>query len=112
VPDHSIFSKKRHGRFRESDLLRHLFETTAVRCIEEGQVSGQRMASDASSIEADANKQNSTPKEHWDAASIDVADAPRAVRDYLDTLDETASSSMWKPPDRSARPRSDRRRRC
>jgi transposase len=32
VPDHSTFSKNRHGRFRESDLLRRLFETdcTAV----------------------------------------------------------------------------------
>ena len=27
VPDHSTFSKNRHGRFRESDLLRQLFET-------------------------------------------------------------------------------------
>jgi len=28
VPDHSTFSKNRHGRFRESDLLRHVFEAT------------------------------------------------------------------------------------
>ena len=27
VPDHSTFSKNRHGRFRESDLMRKLFET-------------------------------------------------------------------------------------
>lgn len=27
VPDHSTFSKNRHGRFRDSNLLRHLFET-------------------------------------------------------------------------------------
>ena len=26
VPDHSTFSKNRHGRFRDSDLLRKLFE--------------------------------------------------------------------------------------
>ena len=90
VPDHSTFSKNRHGRFRDSELLRHLFETTVARCIAEGLVSGQRMAVDASLIEADANKQNSTPKEEWDAARIDPADAPRAVREYLDTLDEAA----------------------
>ena len=30
VPDHSTFSKNRHGRFRESDLLRRLFETRAA----------------------------------------------------------------------------------
>ncbi len=90
VPDHSSFSKNRHGRFRESDLLRHLFETVAARCIEEGLVSGQRLAVDASLIEADANKQNSTPKEDWDAQSIDPADAPRAVREYLEVLDHEA----------------------
>jgi IS5 family transposase len=90
VPDHSTFSKNRHGRFRDSALLRHLFEVTVARCIEEGLVSGQRMAVDASLIEADANKQNSTPKEEWDAARIDPAEAPRAVREYLDTLDEAA----------------------
>jgi len=90
VPDHSTFSKNRHGRFRESELLRHLFETTVARCIAEGLVSGQRMAIDASLIEADANKQNSTPKENWDASAIDPTDAPRAVREYLDTLDAAA----------------------
>lgn len=63
VPDHSTLSKNRDGRFRDSELLRHLFETTVARCIEEGLVSGQRMAVDASLIEADANKQNSAPKE-------------------------------------------------
>jgi transposase len=26
VPDHSTFSVNRHGRFRDSDLLRHVFE--------------------------------------------------------------------------------------
>lgn len=25
IPDHSTFSKNRYGRFRESDLLRHVF---------------------------------------------------------------------------------------
>ncbi|MBL3576210.1 IS1182 family transposase [Rhodovulum sulfidophilum] len=90
APDHSTFSKNRHGRFRESELLRHLFEVTVARCIAEGLVSGKRMAVDASLIEADANKQNSMPQEKWDAARIDPADAPRAVREYLDTLDEAA----------------------
>ena len=46
----------------------------------DGLVSGQRFAADASLIEADANKQNSTPKEDWDHSAIDPHDAPRAVR--------------------------------
>ncbi len=36
VPDHSTFPKNRHGRFRDSDLLRKLFETTVKRRIAEG----------------------------------------------------------------------------
>jgi len=36
VPDHSTLSKNRHGRFRESDLLRKLFETVVSRCMKEG----------------------------------------------------------------------------
>jgi len=51
---------------------------------------GQRQAIDAGLIETDSNKQNSTPKEDWNASGIDPAEAPRAVREYLETLDETA----------------------
>jgi transposase len=90
VPNHSTFSKNHHGRFRDSDLLRHLFETTVARCIADGLVSGQRFAADASLIEADANKQNSTPKVDWDTGAIKPEDAPRAVREYLDVLDDAA----------------------
>lgn len=50
VPDHSTFSKNRHGRFRESDLLRHLFETVVERCMSEGLVGGEGFAADASLI--------------------------------------------------------------
>ena len=90
VPDHSSFSKNRHGRFRESDLLRHLFETVVARCIGEGLVGGSIFAADASLIRADANKQNSTARDEWDVSAIDPKDAPRAVREYLDVLDEAA----------------------
>jgi len=90
VPDHSTFSKNRHGRFRDSDLLRHVFETVVARCIAEGLASGQRLAVDASLIEADTNRLNSTSKEKWEPDKIDPEDAPRAVREYLETLDEAA----------------------
>jgi len=52
----------------------------------EGLVSGQLFAADASLIEADAKKQNSTPKGDWDASTINPEDASRAVREYLDVL--------------------------
>ena len=69
VPDHSTFSKNRHGRFRTSDLLRHVFEATVRCCIAEGLVGGERFAVDASLIEADANRQRSTPRAEWDPTS-------------------------------------------
>ncbi|MBG6166496.1 hypothetical protein IWQ54_006191 [Labrenzia sp. EL_195] len=80
----------RHGRFRDSDLLRHVFETVVARCIEEGLASGQRLAADASLIQADANRQNSTPQADWEPDNIVPSDAPRAVREYLETLDDEA----------------------
>src|SRR5215813_40068 len=57
VPDHSTFSKNRHGRFRESDLFRKLFETVLRYCIRERLVGGEGFAVDASLIKADANRQ-------------------------------------------------------
>lgn len=67
-----------------------MFETAVARCIEEGLVGGQHFAVDASLIAADANRQNSTPKEEWLPDEINPDDAPRAVKEYLDTLDDAA----------------------
>jgi transposase len=89
VPDHSTFSKNRHGRFRESDLLRKLFETVVRRCMAEGLVGGDGFAVDASLIRADANRQRSADvadEVDWE----ELAASRRAVREYLDTLDEAA----------------------
>ena len=77
VPDHSTFSKNRHGRFRDSDLLRHLFETSSRAASPKGLVGGERFAVDASLIRADANKQFA-PKQDWDARLGIDAEAPRA----------------------------------
>jgi transposase len=89
VPDHSTFSKNRHGRFRDSDAFRHVFETVVGRCIEEGLVGGEGFAVDASLIAADANKQRSiSGAEHTDWRSLAIS--RRAVREYLDTLDQAA----------------------
>src|ERR1700704_3717806 len=86
VPDHSTFSKNRHGRFRDSDLLRRLFETVLQRCIAEGLVGGEGFAVDASMIEADANRQRSLPGSEWLAPET----ASRAVQEYLAVLDDAA----------------------
>ena len=41
-------------------------------------------------IEADTNRQNSSSQTEWDSDKIISEDAPRAVREYLATLDEAA----------------------
>src|SRR5512136_380475 len=46
VPGHSTFSKNRHGRFRQSDTLRHVFESVPRRCMSEGLVGGEGFAID------------------------------------------------------------------
>jgi transposase len=89
VPDHSTFSRNRHGRFRQSYILRRLFEMVVDRCLREGLVGGEGFAVDASLIAADANKQRSIPGDQWRINGLD-ANAGQAVRDYLATLDNAA----------------------
>ena len=56
APDHSTFSVNRHGRFRDSDLLRHVFEAAVRACMDAGLVKGEGFAVDASVMEADASR--------------------------------------------------------
>src|SRR6188508_2486449 len=86
VPDHSTFSKNRHGRFRDSDLLRRLFETVLRCCMDEGLVGGQNFAVDASLIKADANRQKGIEGDKWLAPEA----AGRAIDEYLAVLDDAA----------------------
>src|SRR5579862_7407295 len=86
VPDHSTFSKNRHGRFRQSDLLRRLFETILRRCIKEGLVGGEGFAVDASLIRADANRQKGIEGEK----GLPPEATGRAVDEYLAVLDDAA----------------------
>lgn len=83
VPDHSTFSKNRHGRFRESDAFRYVFERVLRRGIEEGLVGGEGFAVDASIVKADASRMH-----HHDGDDDDWGGGSRAVREYLDGLEE------------------------
>jgi transposase len=85
VPDHSTFSKNRHGRFRDCDLFRHLFEQVLTRCIAEGLVGGDSFGVDASLISADACRFERIEPEDWAPERI-----TRATQEYLDTLDDAA----------------------
>jgi len=85
VPDHSTFSKNRHGRFRDSDLFRHLFEQVLARCIAEGLVGGDSFGVDASLIPADACRFEKIDPDEWAPQKV-----TRATQEYLDTLDDAA----------------------
>lgn len=94
VPDHSTFSKNRHRRFRASDRLREVFETTVARCIDEGLVGGEGFAVDASLIRADVNRQRAVgrPEQLPDAATS------HAVREYLAVLDDAVFGAATPVP--------------
>jgi transposase len=89
VPDHSTFSKNRHGRFRDSDLMRHLFETVLRRCMDEGLVGGEGFAVDASLIKADASRQKGIEG----SQGLSPKMTSRAIDEYLATLDNAAFSA-------------------
>lgn len=57
IPEHSTFSKNRHGRFRQSDAFRHVFESVVRRCMGEGLVGSEGFA-----IDAIARKLNERPR--------------------------------------------------
>ena len=82
VPDHSTFSKNRHGRFREAETLRFVFEQVLQSCIDAGLVGGEGFAVDASVVKADASRQ----RHHQDDA--DWSGGGPAIREYLDGLEE------------------------
>ncbi len=68
VPDHSTFSKNRHGRFRDSDLLRELFETTVNRlrfaccCRNQHRLQGGNIIWKIGGIQHDRKLPNSCPR--------------------------------------------------
>ena len=100
VPDHSTFSKNRHGRFRDSDLLRRLFEATVRRCMAEGIVGGEGFVVDASMVRADANRQKGVAS----PAELGPKNVSRAVTEYLAVLDDAAFGAATDVPPKFVSP--------
>ncbi len=86
IPDHSTFSKNRHGRFRDSGLLRFVFERVVGVCLTSGLIKGEGFAVDASIMEADASRYHGLAPNEIDWNKVERPS--RAVREYLDALDE------------------------
>jgi transposase len=85
VPNHSTFSVNRHERFRDSDILRTVFEEEVFGCMKAGLVGGEGFAVDASVIEADASRfaRIKGAEVDWSEQQL----AHRMVRKFVETLE-------------------------
>src|SRR6202048_4863107 len=84
IPDHSTFSKNRHGRFRQSGVFREVFEEIVRRCLAAGLVEGQTLAVDGTIVGANASRQSRVPREQLQK----VAQLSQTVREYLAELEQ------------------------
>jgi hypothetical protein len=96
----------RHGRFRESDAFRMVFESVLQTWLRGGLVGGETFATDASVIEADARMARRTegkePPDDWD----DPGNVKLPVREYLDQLDKAAGLAALLPGETQQPPKS------
>ena len=96
VPDHSTFSVNRHGRFRDSDILRRVFEAVVRACMDAGLVKGDGFAVDASVIEADASRYHGKAPDEIDWSLPERQ--TRAVAEFLTALDDEDPDADRKLP--------------
>jgi transposase len=96
VPHHSTFSLNRLGRFRESDVLRHVFERVVRAAMTMDLVRGEGFAVDASVLEANASRYHGKAPAELDWS--EKQRQTRAVAEYLAALDEAAEPN----PDRKS----------
>ena len=90
VPHHSTFSENRLHRFRESDVLRHIFERVVAACMAAGLVKGEGFAVDASVMEANASRYHGKAPEELDWT--EKQRQKRAVAEYLAALEAEAAA--------------------
>ncbi len=87
VPDHSSFSKNRHGRFRESDVFRHVFEGVVQRCMAEGLVRGEGLCDRREHRKGRCQPATRCPEQEnidWSSPELGT----RAVHEYLQALEQ------------------------
>ena len=88
VPHHSTFSSNRLGRFRESDVLRHIFERVVWLAM--GLVKGEGFAAYASVLEANASPYHGVSPEELDWT--DRQRQRQAVAEYLAAIEADQSA--------------------
>jgi transposase len=90
VPHHSTFSENRLNRFRESDILRHIFERVVMAAMAMGLVKGEGFAVDASVMEANASRYHGKAPDELDWT--EKQRQKRAVAEYLAALEAEAAA--------------------
>jgi transposase len=96
VPDHSTFSVNRQGRFRDSNILRHVFEAVVRACMNAGLVKGEGFAIDASVIEANASRYHGKAPDEIDWLAPERQ--THAVVEFLAAFDDEDSDADRKVP--------------
>src|SRR5215469_4337281 len=97
VPHHSTFSINRLERFRESDILRHVFERVVAACMANGLVKGEGFAVDASVMEANASRYHGKAPNELDWT--DAQRQKRSVSEYLAALEAEPAAESNTPDD-------------
>ena len=96
VPDHSTISVNRHGRFRDGEVLRGLFEAVVRACMDAGLVKGEGFAVDASVIEADASRYHGKAPDEIDWSLPERQ--TRAVAEFLGAHEDEDPDTNRKLP--------------
>ncbi len=97
VPHHSTFSANRLGRFRDSDILRHIFERVVWSAMAIGLVKGEGFAVDASVLEANASRYHGKAPDELDWT--DAQRQRRAVAEYLAAIEAEAEAKATSDSD-------------
>ena len=97
VPHHSTFSENRLNRFRESDILRHIFERVVMAAMAMDLVKSDGFAVDASVIEANASRYHGKAPDELDWT--EKQRQKRAVAEYLAALEAEAAAEEDAPDD-------------
>ena len=94
VPDHSTFSKNRHGRFKQSGIYQVMFDEIVQQCIEKGLVSGKHLTVDSTLVKANASFKTLAPivVSLKPAEYIDKVEKENSIIEERDDSDEP-----WEP---------------
>lgn len=93
VPDHSTFSKNRHGRFAGTNLFREMFYEVVRQAQACGLVSGKHLTVDATTVQAAASLN-----------SLEPIIVPLSPQQYVAQLDEPTPAATATDTDRAGFP--------